>query len=328
MTSITHEQSLDQFYNQIDWALAHYKKHGLHENEFNHVVIGGLGGSGIGGRIARLVVSGSMNIPVEVYSEYTLPAYCNEKTLVILCSYSGNTEETISMYNQAAGAGCRIVCLASGGKVAQLAEQNGLPFYPVETGYQPRMALGYSLTTLLMILGELSGFDYRTALERVSAELKENQKMKDEAQHIVEHFKGGEKAKFVVVCDNAMEAVAVRFCQQIQENAKGEAFVTVLPEANHNVIESYYGKHDTNFVILNSGQNARNNHRFAFLTELLNSHDNRCYSLTAETYTLNHIFKVIHILDWVSIYLSNIKGEDNMFVNNIARLKSFLDSVK
>jgi glucose/mannose-6-phosphate isomerase len=325
MTSITHEQSLDQFYKQIDWALANYKSHGLNASDFNHVVIGGLGGSGIGGRIARLVVSGSLTLPVEVYSEYTLPAYCNEKTLVILCSYSGNTEETLAMFNQAAGAGCRIVCLASGGKVAELAKQFGLPFYPVETGYQPRMALGYSLTTLLMFLGELSGYDYRAALESVSAELKNNQTMKEEAKRITEQFKGYEKDKFVVVCDSVMEAVAVRFCQQVQENAKGEAFVTVLPEANHNVIESYYGKHDTNFILLNSGQNSRINHRFEFLTGLLNSHGNRCYAFEKEPYTLGKIFRVIHILDWVSIYLSNIKGEDNMFVNNIARLKTYLD---
>ncbi len=328
MTTITHELSLDQFYQQIDWALAHYKPHGLREKEFNNIVIGGLGGSGIGGRIARLLVANTLNIPVEVYSEYNLPAYCNEKTLVILCSYSGNTEETLAMFNQALGAGCHIVCLASGGKVAELAEQKNLAFYPVETGYQPRMALGYSLTTLLMILGEMAEVDYRSLLQGVSAKLKDNGSLKTEAKKILELFSGHENAKFVVVCDNAMEAVAVRFCQQIQENAKGEAFITVLPEANHNVIESYYSKHDTNFILLNSGLTDRNNHRFQFLTELLNSHGNRCYTFAQETHSLNRIFCIIHILDWVSIYLSNTKGEDNMFVNNIARLKSFLDNVK
>jgi hypothetical protein len=64
------------------------------------------------------------------------------------------------------------------------------------------------------------------------------------------------------------------------------------------------------------------------LTGLLNSHGNRCYAFEKEPYTLGKIFRVIHILDWVSIYLSNIKGEDNMFVNNIARLKTYLDGVK
>lgn len=327
MSEITHEISLDQFHHQITWVLNGYRAHGLKAGQFRNIVIGGLGGSGIGGRIARLAVFTAFPIPVEVYSEYRLPAYAGRDTLVILSSYSGNTEETLGMYEDARSRGCHIICLSSGGQLVAAASADGCQCYPVETGYQPRMALGYSLTTLLLILGELGDIDFRTSLEKTAATLLANAELKSEADAICRYFSSGFNNKFVVICDTALEAVSVRFCQQIQENAKGEAFVTVLPEANHNVIESYYGRHDTNFLLLNSGLNARNNARFEFLKTVLGETGNRFYEFPAAPFTLERVFSLIHILDWVSIGISNAKGVNNMRVDNIARLKAYLETV-
>jgi glucose/mannose-6-phosphate isomerase len=86
MSVITHEQSLENFHEQLTYVLANYHNHGKSVNNYQNIVIGGLGGSGIGGRIARLAFMQQMPVPVEVFSEYGLPAYANEKTLVILCS--------------------------------------------------------------------------------------------------------------------------------------------------------------------------------------------------------------------------------------------------
>lgn len=327
MSEITHEISLDQFHHQITWVLNGYRAHGLKAGQFKNVVIGGLGGSGIGGRIAKLAVFTAFPVPVEVYSEYRLPAYAGSDTLVILSSYSGNTEETLSMYQDAKSRGCRIICLSSGGQLAASAFADGCPCYPVEAGYQPRMALGYSLTTLLLILGELGGFDFKSSLEKAAAALQANAGLKQEAEFICRHFSDGLNYKFVVICDTVLEAVSVRFCQQIQENAKGEAFVTVIPEANHNVIESYYGRHDTHFLLLNSGLNARNDARFEFLKTVLRETGNRFHEIPSAPFTIERVFSLIHILDWVSIGISNAKGVNNMRVDNIARLKAYLETV-
>lgn len=328
MSEITHEISLDNFHHQISWALQNYCPHGLKAENFNHVVIGGLGGSGIGGRIARLAMINRFPIPVEVFSAYDLPGYANSKTLVILCSYSGNTEETLAMYSEAKSKGCKMIILASGGKIMQQAQNDQVPCYRIETGYQPRMALGYSLSMLLLMLSELSGNTVSDDLKAAADILLHNDSLKQHARNITDFFSKTIQHKFVLVCDPEFEAVAVRFCQQIQENAKGESFVTVLPEANHNVIESYQDKHDTNFILLNSGNNARTNLRFQFLATVLAEKNNLIYTFPESGSGIKRLFEVIHILDWVSIYASNLRNANNMRVDIIMRLKGFLDSVQ
>jgi glucose/mannose-6-phosphate isomerase len=327
MTIITHEYAADHFYHQINWAIGQYKNHGLTISQFSNVIIGGLGGSGIGGRITRSALFSNISIPVEVYSEYLLPAYANENTLVILSSYSGNTEETLSLYADAKKRGCKILCITSGGRLKDECNQSNIPTYPIETGYQPRMALGYSLSTLLLIFGELTGIDFKSSLASVAELVQNNTGMKTEAKAIVEKWSHNPNRKVVVVCDYPYEAVAIRFCQQLQENAKLEAFVTVLPEANHNVIETYYGRQDTHFFLLNSGMNQRVNMRFDFLKSLLKQIGAETTEINNEGFDLKTLFRAIHITDWVSIYMSNTRGANNMEVGNIVKLKTFLDEL-
>lgn len=323
---ITHESSLRNFHKQIRFVLDGYRPHGRSVSEFSNVVLGGLGGSGIGARIARLAFYTSFPIPVEVFSEYRLPAYAGKETLVILSSYSGNTEETLGMYEHATKLGCSIIVLSSGGKITEMAQRDGWPVYAAETGYQPRMALGYSLSTLLLILGELSGVEMKSSLADVADLLSHTDQLEARATGIFEYFKNTANQKFVVVCDLPFEGAAIRFCQQIQENAKGEAFISVLPEANHNMIESYYGKHETNFILLNSGLNPRVNIRFDYLKSVLTRWDNVVYEFDPGPFDLKAIFEFIHITDWLSILLSDAKGVDNMQVGIISGLKDYLDN--
>jgi glucose/mannose-6-phosphate isomerase len=328
MSVITHELSLENFHEQLTYVLANYHKHGKSVNNYNNIVIGGLGGSGIGGRIARLAFMQEMPVPVEVFSEYGLPAYANNKTLVILCSYSGNTEETLSMFAQAQQRGCDMICVAASGQLKSLAENHGLPFYSVALGYQPRMTLGFGLGTLVMILGELMGKDMTSTVQEVESMFKSPANIVARAKDMYNVFKPTIAQKFVVVCDLAYEAVAIRFCQQIQENAKGEGFVSVLPEANHNMIESYYEKHDTNFIFLNSGNNARVTARFDFLKGVLSDLGNVVYHYPVSDASLKSQFEVIHATDWLSIWASNDKQVDNMQVGIIMKLKGHLENLK
>jgi glucose/mannose-6-phosphate isomerase len=323
---INHEYALDHFSAQIDYALQHYSDHGYRSSAFHHVVIGGLGGSGIGGRLSRLAFNSTAPIPVEVYSEYSLPAYAGTQTLVILCSYSGNTEETLAMYADARKRGCTIVCVAAGGTLKELAQRDGLKFYEIEGGYQPRMALGYGFSFQLLILSDLFGMDMPAQLRAVSNRLRDEQhSLKAKAQSLFQFFEHNIQHKFVVVCDMAFEAAAVRFCQQIQENAKGEAFVNVLPEANHNVIESYYDKRNTNFILLNSGLNVRTNIRFTFLAGILAEQGNTVFNYEVPQFDLWALFEFIYVTDWLSILASNANGVNNMEVGIIMRLKDHLE---
>lgn len=328
MTPITHEIALGDFFHQIDYAISNYKQHGLKADRFSNVIIGGLGGSGIGGRIAKAYFADKASLPIEVYSDYKLPEYASSKSLIILSSYSGLTEETLAMYEEAVKKGSTLLVITSGGTLKDWAAAAGITIYEVETGFQPRMALGFSLSYNLLILGELFGIDVKSNLRDTGSIYTNAAAEQEKAMAMLDYFNNRLDHKFVIVADNPTEAIGIRFCQQIQENAKIEAFINVLPEANHNAFETYYGLLPSNFIFINSQTNDRNNGRFAYLKQLLERQGNTVFEIKLKDAGLIELFRTIYMTDWFSIYLSNRKGADNMSVPNISGLKSFLMSYK
>jgi glucose/mannose-6-phosphate isomerase len=325
MSNAQHE-ALRKFSYQISFALSHYNPHGLSAATYNNIIIGGLGGSGIGGRIVKSLFANSCPVPVECIADYGLPAYVNEKSLVILGSYSGNTEETLQMFEETLKRGSKILVLTSGGKLAELASANHLHQYHIEPGFQPRMALGFSLTYLIQIFNELTGKSVQTGLENIASLFENNKPYEDEAMELFEVIKPKVKSKVVVLTDGPLEPIGIRFAQQVQENAKHECFQHSLPEMNHNVIESYYGQLDTVFIMLDSMQNERVTSRFEFLNSLLAVEYNKVIHMELADFTYHSIYKLIHRLDWLSLFIADHRKVDSLNVPNIASLKEFLEN--
>lgn len=321
---INHELSLQQFSEQIRYALEHFTERQVTFQNPANIVICGLGGSGIGGRIASGYFKNTAHCPIQVVSDYSLPAYVNEQTLVILSSYSGNTEETLQMFAEAQKRKAQIVGITSGGTLKSALQEAHLPYFEIPVGYQPRMALGFSLSFCLLILGKICNQNTASELEEVLLFYNQQEACIQVAQNICELFSGQPNQPFLVICDEATHGVAVRFCQQIQENAKGQAFALVLPECNHNFTESIYGSLQSHILFLNSKTHPRNTLRFDFLQNLLNQNQNQVVELAIQSGSLPELFKAIYILDWLSILLSNKKNQDNMQVPNIDQLKTFL----
>lgn len=319
-------EALKKFGYQINYAIEKYTNHGMQANQFSNILIGGLGGSGIGGRIVKTIFMDSFPIPVEVIADYSLPAYVNEKTLVILGSYSGNTEETLAMFEEVKAKGSTMIILTGGGKLAALAQEHNLKTYLIEQGFQPRMALGFSLTYLVQIFGELMGKEVQAELKDVVKLFDDNTPYYEDAEQVFNTIQSKAKFKFVVLSDAQFEAVATRFAQQVQENAKHECFTHVLPEHNHNVIESYYGTLDTVFFFLNSNTNSRVASRFEFLGSLLEVENHKIVELGVENFTLATVYQTIHRLDWISLLVADARKVDSLNVPNIASLKEFLEN--
>lgn len=324
MSNPQHE-ALKKFSYQIQYAISHYKPHGLSASSFNNILIGGLGGSGIGGRIVKSVFADSFPLPVECVADYTLPGYVNRNTLVILASYSGNTEETLQMYEEVNKRGCRLLVLTSGGTLGKLAAENNIHTYHIEPGFQPRMALGFSLTYLIQIFAELAGKNIHAELENLVSTFSDTSVYEEEALEIFESIKPKLKNKLVILTDGHFEPIGIRFAQQIQENAKHECFNHVLPEMNHNVIESYYGQLETIFFFLHAQQHSRVASRFEFLNNLLEVEYNKIVNIPAEDFTIKTIYETIHMLDWLSLYIADHRRVDSLNVPNIASLKEFLE---
>ena len=326
---ITHESSLDNFTEQFDFVLNNYTSHDLNINQFENIIMGGLGGSGIVAVLAKNWFFDKCPIPIETIADYHLPKFASNKSLVILNSYSGNTEETLQLFEEANALGCPMLIMTGGGKLKELASQNKLKTYDLKGGYQPRMTVGQGLGFISMIFGELLGEDHQPIIRSISDYFEENRdRQKQSGEQIFNFFKNTIRKKFVIIADREFAPVAVRFTQQLQENSKLEGFVNVLPEANHNAIESYTDKLDTNFIMLYSNKNPRVSARFDFLISHLELDNNIVLPMQIPEYTLQSIFDVIYRLDWVSVMLANELGSDLMNVPIIMNLKGFLSDLE
>jgi len=318
-------KDLGQFPYQIKYATEHYTSPGIDIYDFDNIILCGLGGSGIAGRIIKSYFFSISALPVEVISDYLLPKYAGSKTLAIMCSYSGNTEETLAMYAEAKAAGAGIIVIATGGKLAELAAADGYTFYKALSGFQPRMALGYSLTYLMLLFSELFGKANTSAeLNAAATKLEDEAHYLQKGKALLDLIDKPLPAKFVVVSDYFTNPIGLRFCQQLQENAKTEAFLHELPECNHNVIETYYGKLDSVFIFLNSHIQPRTTLRFGFLKEVLENEGNKVMEISVDPSGILPVLESIYTLDWLSLLIADYKEVNSIQIKNINALKEFL----
>jgi len=318
------KDALAKFPEQIQFAIDNYVRHNYTIDNIHNIVLAGLGGSGIAGRIVKSFFLERTPVPVEVISDYTLPQYVDDQSLIILNSYSGNTEETLSMYMYALERNAQILIITTGGLLGELAAENNIQIYQAETGFQPRMALGYSLTFLILIFSDLLKQNSMNNLKSVLRRLKDINSFIERAKNGFEDLANNTSKKFVIICDPKTSPIGVRFAQQLQENAKAEAFVHEIPEANHNVIETYYGTLDSVYLFIDSKENDKITHRFKFLKELLIENKQIISEVDFGGFSLEEVYETIYTLDWLSLIIADSKGVKSDEISNINKLKTYL----
>lgn len=300
-------------------------------NSFNNVVITGLGGSGIGGVIVSELISDSCPIPVMACSDYFLPEFVNEKTLVIVSSYSGNTEETLSAMQQAIAKKASIACVTSGGKVLEMAKAGQMDFIEIPGGFPPRSCIGYSLVQLIKIL-VVKGLAPESLLNEVQSSIAlldaENGNIKKEAQEIAQKL----HTKIPVLYSlGSCEGVVVRFRQQINENSKMLCWHHRFPEMNHNELVGWATR-DENIAVVtmrSSFDYERTVKRYEFCKPIFEANSSAVIDIVAKGKNkLEQVFYLINIGDWISCYLADLKGIDPVEVKVIDRLKAELSKVK
>ncbi len=316
----------DQLSEAIQIGINYKFKSNSSSSEINNVIITGLGGSGIGGTFIQNYTHDTITVPVVVNKSYFLPAFVNEHTLVIVCSYSGNTEETVQALKQALAQGAKIACITSGGKIAALAAEHHLDAIIIPGGNPPRSALGYSIVGLLFTLHHYGFIDdsFRTELTEASQLLAQEQ---PDIRKQALAFAGQWAHKIpVFYIDNKMEAVAVRWRQQFNENGKMLCWSNVLPEMNHNELVGWREKNDDLEVIFlrNDTDYERVQARIAVIKTIIAS-----YAHVTEIYSKGKsfwakAFYLVHLGDWISFYLSQERGFDVTEVKVIDHLKAEL----
>lgn len=298
--------------------------------DISNVVVCGLGGSGIGGTNVQKVVEGELKVPFLTNKGYHLPAFINEKSLVICCSYSGNTEETLAMYEQAKAKKAEVVVVCSGGAFEKIAQEDGLNHIIIPGGLPPRAAFGLAFPQLFFVLNQYSLIDSSfikqfensiTLLESEEETIRE--KAKDVASFLKDKIA-------ILYAEDRWEGVLVRFRQQINENSKMLAWHHVLPELNHNELVGWTKKNDQLAVILMKDESDyyRNQKRFEYTKSVVEKCTPHYREVLAKGNSLvEKCNYLIHFGDWVSYYLAEEQTIDSVEVNVITGLKNMLSGL-
>ena len=295
--------------------------------EIKNVLIAGLGGSGIGGTIASEITILECKVPITVTKGYFVPNYVNENTLVIVSSYSGNTEETIQVMNHAFERNAHLIAVTSGGIIAERAQQKKFDSIILPGGMPPRACLGYSIVQVLNILFQLQLTKTNPLPQILSAANlleKENANIHQEAKLISTFFKGKTP---VLYSTTFHEGLAVRWRQQINENSKMLCWHHVVPEMNHNELVGWRNKNENLAVLylLFNDEYHRNLKRIEMNKEVIQKYTSNIHTVTAKgSNEIEQTFYLNAIGDWVSYYLSLENGVEAAEINVINDLKNQL----
>lgn len=322
-------QLVEEFANQLKRALEIGQTAKIGKNKFpiRNVLITGLGGSGIGGTIISNILKDDLQVPVLINKEYQIPAYVNENTLVIVSSYSGNTEETMSAMLQAFKKNAQIVCITSGGLIKEYADTNDIDYVLIDGGSPPRAAFGQSFMQIFFILHYL-GLLENKFIEYTQSAINLLEQEEESIKLIAKSYADRLSGKIpVIYADAKFEGVAIRFRQQINENAKMLCWHHVVPEMNHNELVGWRDKNDNIVVVFlrNQFDFERNQERMEFVKEVVTNYVSDVIEIESKGNTdIERALYLIHLTDWVSCFLADLKGVDAIEIDVINKLKSKL----
>lgn len=302
-----------------------------YDQEINMVYVAGIGGSGIGGDFVRELIRDECKIPYIIGKSYSVPAYLNENSLAIISSYSGNTEETLEALKGIEASGAKVVIVSSGGKLINIAQEKGYDHILLPGDWpSPRACLGFSFVQQLYIMNKLGfigdGFkkELKASIDLIKFDL---DSIKEEAHKIAKQMFATIP---IIYTTDRMESVAMRLRQQINENAKMLCWHNVIPEMNHNELVGWKSK-DTRVSVLfmrNKDDYARNATRMNINNKIISE----LCDTVIETYSkgnslIEKNMYFVHLGDWISWYLSDMRKVDSIEVDVIDYLKSELSKM-
>ncbi|HEY6692898.1 MAG TPA: bifunctional phosphoglucose/phosphomannose isomerase [Solirubrobacteraceae bacterium] len=298
------------------------------------LIVAGMGGSAIGGRLASGAIGARARRPIVVADNYALPGWAGPETLVLCSSYSGATEETLSAYDDAAERGAQRVVATTGGALADRARRDDVPVIPIPSGFQPRAAVGYSLVAALEAAAVCGAAPSLRAETEAAADL---------AERLAEEWgpegpeDGAAKALArqlhgtvpVIAGAGVGVAAAYRWKCQINENAALPAFASAVPELGHNEVVGWPAARELgrfSAVFLDDpGAHPRN----VLRTELLAGQVAGWADVVERVAphgesAVERIVSLVLLGDLVSLYLAVLRGEDPVAIAPIDALKAAL----
>jgi glucose/mannose-6-phosphate isomerase len=297
------------------------------------IIAAGMGGSAIGGELLKDWARNKVMVPIEVCREYSLPEYANKNTLVLVVSYSGETEESLSVFLDALRRGCMIACISSGGRLGEFAEKLGLPWLRVPSGMAPRATLPYLFVPLIVFLERLKlvpsvDSEVSEAITVLKAVRDENSPDKLGASNLSKSLAANISGTVPFVYGFGFyRAVAQRFKTQLNENSKVPAKWEVFPELDHNEIVGWevaqkLAKCCSAIFLRDTGEPKGMRERIEVTEDMLRE----CPVNTFEVWSkgespLAKMSSIISVGDFTSVYLAVLLGVDPTPVKTIDVLK-------
>jgi glucose/mannose-6-phosphate isomerase len=326
-------QMLDRMPKHLMEGLRAGQRAALHRFSPNAIVICGVGGSAIGGDILCEWLSTVSNVHCMVSRSYSIPPSVNKDSLVLVASYSGNTEETLSMFNEAKKREAKIVCISSGGQLAKLAASKAIPVAKVPTGMMPRASVGLLLGTMIGILEKVGLVSKEKqlqesvkALQSVARACGSSVSTVDNPAKKMAHQLVGTIP--VVVGYDISRPIAKRWANQFNENSKTLAFSSQLPELNHNEIVGWMKDSRSrgfSAIFLDHDHASASMIRRVKATKDMVNRVAQVHSVSAEGKgPLAQMLSLMLVGDYVSVYLGLLGSEDPSSNEPIDELKKVL----
>ena len=315
----------------LDFPLA------LESDGFSRIVVAGMGGSAIGGDLLADLASVTGSVPILVSRNYRIRYPLDRGTLVLACSYSGETEETISSFRQAMGQAASIIAVTGGGTLAREAQQNSIPTFLVDYQGEPRSAVGYGFLAPVVILIRLGMLgvdvlDAEDAFGSLDALVEEISEDCPEAKNPAKAMAKALLERLIVVYGSGIyTSVARRWKTQFNENSKVAAFYEALPEAHHNGVVGLSLpagiKDRTSAVLLQPhGLSPRMELRYRVTQDLMDRESIPHHVVQGHPGSpLTQILTTVLIGDYVSYYLALLQGLDPSPVLNIDYIREKMD---
>jgi glucose/mannose-6-phosphate isomerase len=298
------------------------------------LVVCGMGGSAIGGDLAKAALGDRATRQITIVRGYALESWTPPESLVLCASYSGDTEETLACFEAAGAAGAQRVVLTTGGALAELARDEGVPVIGVPAGMEPRAAVVYMTIAAIecaALCGAAPGLhseiDSAAALlERLVEEWGPGAGEDSLAQSIARGLDGT-----IPVIHGAASTVAParRWATQINENADSPAFWTELPEGNHNQICGWERGRElaplSGVFLSDPDQHPRvQRHVDLAAAELERDGAPAIQTHTRGESRLERVLSAVLLGDLVSVYMAVLAGVDPTPAPALARLKDRL----
>ncbi|MCJ7578195.1 MAG: bifunctional phosphoglucose/phosphomannose isomerase [candidate division Zixibacteria bacterium] len=302
-----------------------------------NIVVAGLGGSAIGGDLVRSYLAEKLDLPFFICRNYILPNFVDKSTLVFVSSYSGNTEETLSAYDDAKKRDAKILIISSGGKVKEKALQDKITYVNIPKGFPPRAALGYSFVPIFVMLEKL-GFvqGEKDQIRKAKEFLSSNRSKYKMESRIEENFAKrialelNKKLPIIYAATDHFDAVSTRWKGQICENAKMLAFNNVFPEFNHNELVGWkilsgYKDHLIVVILKDRDDHPRIKRRMEIVKGIIEKEGVKVIEVESCGETLlSRMFSLVQLGDFTSFYLAILNREDPTPVKVIDFLKNEL----